>query len=1334
MGVVYKARQVQLNRLVALKMILSGGHAGDEERVRFLAEAEVIASIKHPGIVQIHDFGTHEGLPFFALELCEGGSLAGRLNGTPLPPRESAHLVEQLAQAMQAAHEQGIVHRDLKPANVLVSQAFHPDSSHPHPAVRRESLICKITDFGLARRVEGGSGLTQTGAIMGTPSYMSPEQAEGKKDIGPAADVYALGAILYECLTGRPPFRAATTFDTIMQVIGEESVPPSRLNPKVPRDLEIICLKCLRKEPGKRYSSAEALAEDLERWQRGEPVLARPLGLVERLVKWGRRRPAVAALLAGIVSLTAAALVVITALYHDAAWQAGEAAREARRAQQAEKQAEQDRDHAKEQEGAARRAEEEARKQERTAREQEGRTRQQKERAEEQLDRAERLLYASQIQAAQREWEAGNVALAWEQLGSCRWDYRDLEHRYLFTLFNHKQTTLKGHTSMVYSVAVSGDGKRIVSGSEDRTVKVWDAQTGKNLLTLTGHTMAVTSVALSSDGKRVVSGSRDRTLRVWDTQTGKDLLTLTGHTMAVTSVVLSSDGSRIVSGSEDRTLRVWDARTGKSLRTLLGHRSAAAGVALSGDGRRIVSGSADRTVKVWDAQSGKNLLSLTGHTGRVASVAFSPDGKRIVSASDDRTLKVWDAQSGKEVLSLEGHTSNVHSVAVSGDGARFVSGSHDGTVKVWDARVGKNLLTLKGHAHGIYSVAVSSDGGRIVSASYDSLVKVWDARTSDDLRFTGHMGAVESVAVSGDGKRIVSGSRDRTLRVWDTQTGKTLVTLTGHTMAITSVAVSGDGTRVVSGSHDRTVKVWDAQTGKNLLTLTGHTMAVTSVALSSDGSRIVSGSHDRKVKLWDAQTGKILRTLEGHSGGVNSVALSSDGSRIVSGSEDRTLRVWDARTGRSLLTLDHPVGVTRVAVSADCRRIVSGSHAGAVMVQDAASGKNLLTLKGHASDVLGIAVSGDGSRVVTAGWDRRVKVWDTHTGKDLLTLTGDTTEVRCVALSSGGHIITGAANQPTIKVWDAGLGEDRLTLKGSALPIRRAAFGRDGKQILGQDEKGKILAWDAVSGQMLPDPPMHMPAGGQQARTRDGKLSVHLENGAICVVRAGLKEKRLQRDRTFLERLARFDPDWQHQQLAASLAAEDDFALAFHLERLARSGPRDCFEHVLWANALGRLGRRNDAAKQVAQAVGRLSRETNPQTAGMLFVQLLGVPWDKPTAENLLAYARGNLARQRTAVWLHCCGAAQYRAGQYAEAEQTLAESVKVNGRGGYVDTWLFQAMTSRQRGRCEEALRLLQRVEEWHRKQTFPAGRQGVLWVVLLREARKLIHTPPPMPKAADD
>jgi tetratricopeptide (TPR) repeat protein len=283
MGVVYRARQRALNRAVALKMILAGAHAGAESLARFKAEAEAVAQLQHPNIVAVYEVGEHDGLPFFSLEFCEGGSLAHQLGSTPQPPRRAAELMQALARAAHCAHRAGIVHRDLKPANVLLGGDGTP----------------KITDFGLAKRYTDSSGPTASDAIMGTPSYMAPEQAQGRtRDVGPAADTYALGAILYECLCGRPPFQGVTLMDTLEQVRSHEPVPPSRLQLKVPRDLETVCLKCLRKEPAKRYSSAQDLAEDLGRFLAGEPILARPVSLWERGLKWARRRPAAAALAA----------------------------------------------------------------------------------------------------------------------------------------------------------------------------------------------------------------------------------------------------------------------------------------------------------------------------------------------------------------------------------------------------------------------------------------------------------------------------------------------------------------------------------------------------------------------------------------------------------------------------------------------------------------------------------------------------------------------------------------------------------------------------------------------------------------------------------------------------------------------------------------------------------------------------------------------------------------------------------------------------------------------------------------------------------------------------
>jgi hypothetical protein len=309
MGVVYQARDTSLKRVVALKMILVGGHAGEHELTRFRSEAEAVARLQHPNIVQIHEVGEHDGLPYFSLEYCPGGSLSKRLAGTPLPPAEAAGLVATLALAVQAAHDKGVVHRDLKPANVLLGEGGVP----------------KVADFGLAKRLDDASAKTHTGAVLGTPSYMAPEQAQGRA-AGPVVDVYSLGAILYECLTGRPPFKGATPLETLRQVIHDEPVPVTRLQPQTPRDLETVCLKCLHKESERRYDSARELADDLRRFLEGRPVLARPVGRLERAAKWARRNPAVAAMAAGVVLALLAGTGVSTG-FGIVAWRQAEIAR-----------------------------------------------------------------------------------------------------------------------------------------------------------------------------------------------------------------------------------------------------------------------------------------------------------------------------------------------------------------------------------------------------------------------------------------------------------------------------------------------------------------------------------------------------------------------------------------------------------------------------------------------------------------------------------------------------------------------------------------------------------------------------------------------------------------------------------------------------------------------------------------------------------------------------------------------------------------------------------------------------------------------------------------------
>ena len=1061
-GEVWKAFDTTLHRRVALKLLRSQAEVtpGDEEkardaRLRFEREARTLVHFQHPGIVRVYEFGEIDGRLYLASELIEGLNLQTllkrmRADEQSLTPKQAAQICGQVAEALHAAHQAGIVHRDLKPANILMDT-----SGLPH-----------VADFGLAKRdAPAEYSLTQDNTMLGTPEYMSPEQWRDSHKVGPASDIYSLGVILYGLLTGRVPFPCTTDKWILLRdlVLKEEPIAPRRLSLAIPIGLESICLKCLEKDPARRFATAADLCQELNRFVRGTPVLTPATTHAERAWRWCQHKPLIAGLFAA-VALSLLFGTVISSYF---------AVREYRAAKAADKSAKEEKRQA---DIAKQRADEltKANIKEREA----------TDAAKRQTKLAQRNLYVARIRLAANHWDKNDLGAMNQALESCRPepdlpDQRGWEWNYLWNFSHSERLTLKGHSGRVACVAFSPDGNRIVTGSSDKTLKIWDAESGRELFTLRGHEHPVRSVAYSPDGRSIVSGGGDShfevslgfngrsaggPLKVWNAENGQERLALKGHEHEVTSVGFSPDGKRIVSGSGkhiplgvvEGSIKVWDVESGVELLSLKHIASGIRSVSFSPDGKEIVGGvgvsnavvsglgfggSADATLKVWDAHSGAEKLSSKGHLLDVLSAAYSPSGQHIATGSKDKRIRVWDSESGQEILTLNGHTGEVNGVFFSPDGRRIVSGSDDKTLTVWDApseipdvlkgkaeaemyhvartlrnRVGlqnsaeeksqEELFTLKGHTAGVTSVAFSPDGKRIISGSNDATVKVWDNVSGQGaLVLERADGSGSSVCFSPDGKRIVSGGTDKSLKVWDTESGLVILILTGHLGGVNSVSYSPDGKWIVSGSDDSTLKVWDAKAAQEKFTLTGHAGSVRSVCFSPDGKWIVSGSSDRSLKVWDTESRQEIATFHGHEGHVRSVSISSDGKRIAIGSEDRSVIVWDVNNGEAVLALNKlPGELDSDCFSLDGKRIVANSG-GSQHVWNSEDG--------HYTKC--VSFSPDEKRIVSGDSDS-VKVWDAESGEVMLTLKSRQS-VESVCFSPDGKLIA-SGHYGAVKIWD----------------------------------------------------------------------------------------------------------------------------------------------------------------------------------------------------------------------------------------------------------------------------------------------------------------------------
>ena len=821
MGVVFMATQMQpIHRTVAVKIIKPGM---DTRQViaRFEAERQALAMMDHPNIAKVLDAGTTEsGRPYFVMELVKGVPITKYCDEKHLPLRARLELLLQVCEAVQHAHQKGLIHRDIKPTNVLVAEYD-------------EHAVPKIIDFGVAKatasRLTEKTMFTELGQMVGTVEYMSPEQAKlNQLDIDTRSDIYSLGVLLYELLTGSTPFARKrlheAAFDEMLRIIREEEPPkpstrlssmeglpsiaanrgsePLKLNRLVRGELDWIVMKALEKDRNRRYSTANSLAADVQRFLNDEPVQACPPSAVYRFRKFARRNKAalvIAMLVCGASLFAVGQLAVSTVLIT-------REQRNTKSALQAETLAKGD--------------------------------------LQATLERERHDSYFHRITLAHRELSADNLGRALQLLGECPEDLRDWEWKYLMRLCRVEPVVIQDKTEF-NGVAFSPEGERLASADGNGLVKIWNSRTGQVIQTLTAHSSFACSVAFHPGGKHLASVGADKQVKVWDLTSGLpifaercDAVHMYGTAYAV---AFSPDGQRLAAGT-DGSVMVWDWRNHQLQCSFAGHIKRPICVAFSHDGRRLASGSWQGRVQLWDVEAGDKPLIAFAETRDsrhpVCALAFSSDGGRLATASFNRRVDVWDTTTGRLLRSLP-HNGLVQCVAISPDGRRIASAGEEKTVRVWDAATGREVLGLRAHTSHCGCVVFSPDGKRLASASMDGTIRVWDATEleghegQENLTFRKHGNEIWSLAVSPDGKQVVSAGFSTPSKVWDPQTGFESAEFGDQMDVVFCVAWQPDGRRIASAGADGglfTVKVWDALAGREIFTLPGARRVIRSTS------------------------------------------------------------------------------------------------------------------------------------------------------------------------------------------------------------------------------------------------------------------------------------------------------------------------------------------------------------------------------------------------------------------------------------------------------------------------------------------------------------------------
>lgn len=1079
MGVVYRARDLNLNRLVALKMVRSVSSAKPDAVTRFFAEPEIVARIRHPNVVTLFQSGQHSGMPYFTMELVEGGTLADRVATGPLDPRDATHLMEQVARGVGDCHANGVLHRDLKPQNVLIADDGTP----------------KVADFGLAKQPDSDQRLTTTGSVFGTPAYMAPEQANGETGkISKATDVYGLGAIFYCLLTGRPPFLAPTFFQTIAQIQSAEPVRPRQLAPGIPRDLETVCLKCLEKDPRKRYQTAEGLAADLKRFLEGRPVLARPVGAIGRVRRWARREPGWALLAAGVflaVVVATGGLIGFTSYLRSAL---NEREQELRS-------------------------------------EQVNREEQSREEAAWRLKQEENDRYLSRIRLAAEsransEPDRVRGFLKEAVPGPDRPDLRGFEWRHLSRGSEGPIWSWDHRGAWKTFLAYSPDGNTFATVAGGSAIYLWDRSSGNLQKTLSTQEKEV-GIAFSPNGRMLASLSNSGHVAIWELESNPVRCRKEWNvvTKSADSIAFTPEGTALVTSGDE--VEIWDTATGGKLAGISSSGKAVPHSKPLGSGAALfcckesgvwfaeispyrgeliqcshpksslpavswngIAATADASgdVTLWNTLTRRPSAKKIQVGHQLSALAISVDGRLLATAGGEGIIRLWDVASGERRLDLRGYPETVNSLIFSPDGKEVAAASNAGSYYRWSIIDREQAEALKPDFLTAGPLAWLLGGRTIAVAVRPAKVCLVDVKTLLPVKSlpTSLLGRITAMAASVDGNLLALGGSEGVLEVWDVAAMQRLWAAIAHRADIGCMSFSHDGRMLATGGTDALLELWDTKTGKKTREFRGHTDEILAVAFSHDGKTLATGGKDRTIRTWQVESGqaalpraergqvqslkyfpdglRVAVLIDGHpeirdagtwsplrsrflakEEGVESLALSQDGLTLVGRRED-VLILWDLKASSRKERFSFVRRSGYLAISPERMTLAATGSDGGLTLYDFDSGEIRRGIRGALAGIASLAFTPDSRSLITV--EPRSPIWTEGPGPFGLGVA---------------HKILRGGTRGSVRVWDVSSGNTAAELSMSAhdVSVTCLAIDLNGRTVV-SGQGGTVWEWNPL--------------------------------------------------------------------------------------------------------------------------------------------------------------------------------------------------------------------------------------------------------------------------------